>query len=45
MTASVVGNTATGTVATSFNVYSEEGGKRVPVAGLVTQELFNATRR
>ena len=45
MTALVAGNTATGTVATSFNVYSEEAGKRVPVAGLITQERFDATRR
>ena len=45
MTAFVSGNTATGTVATSFNVYSEESGRRVPVAGLVTQERFDATRR
>jgi hypothetical protein len=45
MTASIVGATASGTVAASFNVYSEVAGTRIPVAGLTTQERFDATRR
>jgi hypothetical protein len=45
ITASASGNNASGVVASSFNVFREENGRRVPVAGLVTQEAFNATRR
>jgi hypothetical protein len=46
ITASVSGNTASGIVATTFNVLREDStGKRFAVGGLTTQETFNATRR
>jgi hypothetical protein len=47
ITATVSGNTATGTVATSYNVFSEstEEAQRRPVAGLTTQSQFTAVRR
>jgi len=46
ITAAVSGNSASGVVATTFNVYREDdAGTRHPVAGLTTQETFNATRR
>jgi hypothetical protein len=46
ITASVSGNAASGIVATTFNVFREDDrGTRFAVAGLTTQETFNATRR
>ena len=47
MTAQMAGGTATGTVATWYNVFavSTEEDKRVPVAGLVLEQQFTAVRR
>jgi len=46
ITAAVSGNAASGVVATTFNVFREDNnGTRFAVAGLTTQESFNATRR
>ena len=47
VTATMSGNTATGTVATYFNVFSEstEEDRRKPVAGFIVEEQFTAVRR
>ena len=47
ITGSISGNTVRGTVASTYNVYaeSEEDQQRKPVAGLILQQGFAATRR
>jgi hypothetical protein len=47
ITATVAGKTATGTVATSYNVYANSTVEsiRTPIAGLVTQQTFTAVRQ
>jgi hypothetical protein len=47
MTATIDGNTTSGIVATSYNVFaeSEDENKRKPVAGLTLQQQFTAVRR
>lgn len=47
VTATINGSTANGTITTFFNVWAEstEEDKRVPVAGLILEEQFNAVRR
>lgn len=47
ITATIIGNSTRGTVATSYNVFSQdpETRSRIPIAGLVTQQQFDATRR
>ena len=47
VTATINGSTANGTITTFFNVWAEsaEEDERVPVAGLILEEQFNAVRR
>lgn len=47
VTATLSGTSATGVVATSYNVFSdnEEEGVRKPVAGLILEQQFSAVRR
>jgi hypothetical protein len=47
LTAQMAGSTATGTVATWYNVFAQstEEDKRVPVAGLILEQQFTAVRR
>ena len=47
VTAELVGNTAIGTVTTFYNVFSRstEDDQKIPVAGLILEQQFNAVRR
>ena len=47
VTATISGGIANGTITTFFNVWAEsaEEDERVPVAGLILEEQFNAVRR
>ena len=46
ITATISGNTTTGTVATTYNVFARgTNAQTTPVAGLVTQQQFTAARR
>ena len=47
VTATINGSTANGTITTFYNVWAEsaEEDERVPVAGLILEEQFNAVRR